>query len=135
MTDSTDRIGLAQFLLDLRAELNEAQSRAADDSLKLGVEEVSLTLDVGYTLTRAGGAAANVKAKFWVFASAEAGATVGVSSERMRTQQLTLTLKPRLEQVVVDEHGNRTTVTRGVDVAGAFADGEERPDLPLPGGP
>jgi hypothetical protein len=47
-----DRIGLADFLTDLRAELSEAQSRAAGDSLKLGVEEISLTLEVAYTLTK-----------------------------------------------------------------------------------
>ena len=68
-----DRIGLADFLTDLRAELSEAQSRAAGDSLKLGVEEISLTLEVAYTLTKAGKTSAGVKAKFWVFASAEAG--------------------------------------------------------------
>ena len=38
-----DRIGLAEFLTDLRAELSKAQSRAAGDSLKLGVEEISAT--------------------------------------------------------------------------------------------
>ena len=32
-----DRIGLAEFLTDLRAELSEAQSRAAGDPLKLGL--------------------------------------------------------------------------------------------------
>ena len=50
-----DRIGLADFLTDLRAELSEAQSRAAGDSLKLGVEEISLTLEVAYTLAKGGG--------------------------------------------------------------------------------
>ena len=73
MGELEDRIGLAEFLTDLRAELSEAQSRAADDSLKLGVEEISLTVEVAYTLTKAGEASAGVKAKFWVLASAEAG--------------------------------------------------------------
>ena len=100
-----DRIGLADFLTDLRAELSEAQSRAAGDSLKLGVEEISLTLEVAYTLTKAGEASAGVKAKFWVFAEAEAGVKGSLSSERARTQQLTLTLKPRVEQVVIDRAG------------------------------
>lgn len=125
-----DRIGLADFLTDLRAELSEAQSRAADDSLKLGVEEISLTLEVACTLTKGGEASAGVKAKFWVFASADAGVKGTLSSERASTQQLTLTLKPRLEQVVIDQKGQQTTVTRGVDVEGALAEGEEKPTLP-----
>src|SRR6266516_3675847 len=128
-----DRIGLAEFLTDLRAELSEAQSRAAGDSLKLGIEEISLTLEVAYTLTKGGEASAGGKAKFWVVASAEAGAKVSLSSERAGTQQLTLTLKPRVEQVVVDQQGQQTTVTRGVDVEGALAAGEEQPAPPSPG--
>lgn len=127
-----DRIGLADFLTDLRAELSEAQSRAAGDSLKLGVEEISLTLEVAYTLVKAGEASAGVKAKFWVFAEAEAGFKGSLSSERARTQQLTLTLKPRVEQVVTDEQG-QTVVTRGLDIEGSFAAKEENPTLPAPG--
>jgi len=127
-----DRIGLSDFLADLRAELSAAQSRAAGDSLKLGVEEISLTLEVAYTLTKAAETSAGVKAKFWVFAEAGAGAKGSLSAGRVRTQQLTLTLKPRMEQVVVDPHGQETTVTRGVDVDGARAEGEEWPALPPP---
>ncbi len=127
-----DQIGLAEFLTDLRAELSEAQSRAANDSLKLGVEEISLTLEVAYTLTKGGEASAGVRAKFWVLASAEAGVKGSLSSERARTQQLTLTLKPRLEQIVIDERGEQTTLTRGVDVEGTLAAGEERPPVPDP---
>ena len=125
-----DRIGLADFLTDLRAELSVAQSRAAGDSLKLGVEEISLTLEVAYTLTKAGEASAGVKAKFWVFAEAEAGVKGSLSSDRARTQQLTLTLKPRVEQTVTDERGQQTTVTRGVDVEGSLAPREEQATLP-----
>jgi hypothetical protein len=122
-----DRIGLAEFLTDLRAELSEAQTRASQDSLKLGVEEISLTLEVAYTMTRTGEASAGVQAKFWVLASAEAGVKGSSSAERARTQQLTLTLKPRVEQVVTDGQGRQVTLSRGVDVAGSLAPGEERP--------
>jgi len=132
MADSVDRIGLAEFLTDLRAELSEAQSRAAGDSLKLGVEEISLTLEVAYTLTKSGEASAGVKANFWVFASAEAGVKGSLSSERSGTQQLALKLNPRVEQVVIDQQGQQTTVTRGVDVEGGLARGEEQPVLPSP---
>jgi hypothetical protein len=127
-----DRIGLADFLTDLRAELSEAQTRAAGDSLKLGVEEITLTLEVAYTLTKGGEASAGVQAKFWVFASAQAGLKGSLSSERADTQQLTLTLKPRVEQVVIDRQGQQKTVTRGVDVEGSLAAGEEQPAPPPP---
>jgi hypothetical protein len=127
-----DRIGLAEFLTDLRAELSEAQSRAANDPLKLGVEEISLTLEVTYTLTKGGEASAGVQAKFWVFASAHAGVKGSLSSERAGTQQLTLTLKPRLDQSVIDEHGQQTRLTRGLDVEGTLAAGEEQPPVSGP---
>jgi hypothetical protein len=130
--EEEDRIGLAKFLTDLRAELSEAQSRAADDPLKLGVEEITLTLEVAYTLTKSGEASAGVKAQFWVFASAKADVKGTLSSERAQTQQLTLTLKPRVEQVLIDQQGQHTTITRGVDVEGRLATGEEQPALPSP---
>lgn len=130
MGETEGRIGLVEFLTDLRAELSEAQSRAAEDALKLAVEDITLTLDIAYTLTRAGEASGNVRAKFWVFASAEAAMKGSLSSARSSTQQLTLRLKPRSEQVVVDEQGQRTTLTRGVDIEGDFAPGEERPVIP-----
>jgi hypothetical protein len=66
-----------------------------------------------------------VQAKFWVFASANAGVKGSLSSERVRTQQLTLTLKPRVEQIIVDQQGQQTTVTQGVDVEGSLAAAEE----------
>lgn len=132
MVNIEDRIGLVEFLTDLRAELNEAQSRALKDPLKLAVEEISLTLDVAYTLTKNAEASGKVQAKFWVFASAEAGAKGSLSSERARTQQLTLTLKPQLQQTVIDEQGQQTTITRGVDVEGSLTQSEERPAIPAP---
>ena len=132
MGEFEDRIGLAEFLTDLRAELSEAQSRAAQDSLKLAVEEISLTVDLAYTLAKGGEVSAGVRAKFWVLASAEAGAKASGSSERARTQTLTLTLKPRVEQVAIDEKGQQVTLTQGVDVEGDFAAGEEQPSIPAP---
>ncbi len=135
MAEFEGRIGLAEFLTDLRAELSEAQSRSAQDSLKLGVEEISLTLDVTCTLTKSAEASAEVKVKFWVLASAEADAKGTLSSERTHAQKLTLTLKPRVEQVVIDQQGRQTTVARGIDVEGTFAESEEQPSLPYPAKP
>jgi hypothetical protein len=125
-------MGLADFLSDLRAELAEASKRAEQESLKLGVEEVEVELDVAVTLAKRGEATAKASAKFWVFASAEAGVTGERSSQRVTTQHLTLTLKPRTQEVIIDDSGKARVLHRNVDVAGAIAPHEERPDLPPP---
>jgi hypothetical protein len=120
---------LADFLADLRVELALAQQQAEGASLKLGVEEVIVSLEVAVTTGRKGGGSGKVSAKFWVL-NAEAGGTGELSSQRVRTQQLTLTLKPRIEQVTYHPQGEVEQVTvRGVDVAGAVAKGEEAPLL------
>jgi hypothetical protein len=126
-------LGLADFLSDLRAELAEASRRAEQDSLRLGVEEVTVSLDVAVTIAKKGEASAKASAKFWVFASAEAGVRGERSSQQVSTQHLTLTLKPRTEEVLIDETGKARVLHRGVDVTGAIEVGEERPDLPAPG--
>jgi hypothetical protein len=125
-------MGLADFLSDLRAELAEASKRAEQESLKLGVEEVTVELDVAVTIGKKGGASAKASAKFWVFASAEAGVTGERSSQQVTTQHLTLTLKPRTEEVIIDDTGQARVLRRGVNVTGAIEAGEERPDLPPP---
>jgi Trypsin-co-occurring domain 2 len=125
-------MGLADFLSDLRAELAEASKRAEHQSLKLGVEEVTVELDVAVTIAKRGEASAKASAKFWVFASAEAGVTGERSSQQVTTQHLTLTLKPRTEEVIIDDTGMARVIRRGVDVTGAIAAHEERPDLPAP---
>jgi hypothetical protein len=96
------------------------------------VEEVTVSLDVAVTIGKKGGASAKASAKFWVFASAEAGVTGELSSQRVTTQHLTLTLKPRTEEVIIDETGKARVIRRNVDVIGAIEAGEERPDLPAP---
>jgi YD repeat-containing protein len=125
-------LGLADFLADLRAELADAQPRAEDSSLKLGVEEVTVALEVAVTTARKGGASGKLSAKFWVL-NTEAGGTGERSSQRVGSQQLTLTLKPRVEQVTYDAQGRMQQVTtRSVDVSGTFATGEANPSLSRP---
>jgi Trypsin-co-occurring domain 2 len=124
--------GLADFLSDLRAELAEAFKRAESDSLKLGVEEVTVSLDVAVTIAKKGEASVRAGAKFWVFASVEGGVSGERSSQRVSTQHLTLTLKPRTEEVIIDQLGQARVIRRDVDVTGAIGAGEERPDLPAP---
>jgi Trypsin-co-occurring domain 2 len=123
-------LGLADFLSDLRAELAEASRRAENDSLRLGVEEVTVSLDVAITLANKGEASAKATAKFWVLASVEGGVRGEHSSQRAATQHLTLTLKPRTEKVIIDPSGEPRVVRRDVDVAGALEADEQNPRLP-----
>jgi hypothetical protein len=125
-------LGLADFLSDLRAELAEASKRAEGDSLKLGVEEVTVSLDVAVTIAKKGGVSAKASAKFWVFASAEGSVQGELSSQRVSTQHLTLTLKPRTEEVVTNQEGKPQTIRHDLDVTGPIAKGEEWPGLPAP---
>lgn len=126
-------LGLADFLADLRAELAEASRRAAGDSLKLEVGEVTVSLDVAVTFAKKGGASAKASAKFWVFASAEGGVTGEISSQRVSTQHLTLTLKPHTEEVIVDGHGQQHLIRGNINVTGPIGEGEENPALPSSG--
>jgi hypothetical protein len=130
MSDSTDfegKLQLADFLSDLRAELDEAVQRAEGQPLKLEIDELTLSLDVVFTKAKKGGAEVGAKAKFWVFASADAKVNAELSSQRVDTQHLTLTLKPRLEKRWVDESGTVHYERRSVHVSGDIEDDEENP--------
>jgi hypothetical protein len=127
-------LGLAEFLADLRAELAEAQARAADDgqALKLRLGPIELSMDVAYTLERAGGVDARAKAKFWVLELGEAGVTGSMSQQRVQTQHLKLVLTPRIERTAVDDAGRVTSIPGEVDVEGPLAVAEENPRVPAP---
>ena len=120
-------LGLADFISDLREELSEAQRRAAEnttDSLRLMVGPVELSLEVAYTVERSGKVGGGVKAKFWVFEFGEASAEGSAASTNVRSQHLKLTLTPRLERAVRDEHGQVHTVVGDVDVSGRLESSE-----------
>ncbi|MEV5966133.1 trypco2 family protein [Kribbella sp. NPDC051952] len=128
MDDETG-LGLVEFLGDLRADLQEAQARAlaasppgTADALRLTVDEITVTLEVAHERTLTGEASGKVTGKFWVFGSAEAGATAGVQRGRTGTQTLTLTLKPQLEM----QTGERADF----EVTGAVGPREYQPPAP-----
>jgi hypothetical protein len=138
----SEPLGLVEFLADLRQDLSRAQQQAVaqaeaataarNEVLWLGVDEVTVTLEVAHERTFSGEASAKVGGKFWVFASAEASVTTGGELKRSGTQTLTLTLKPRLETTVTDAQGRSETTTRGVDVEGQLAGDEQPPPPPRP---
>jgi hypothetical protein len=134
VTDS-EPLELVEFLADLRQDLSQAQQQAASQAQKalaagnevlwMGVEEVTVTLEVAHERAVAGETSGKVGAKFWVFASAEASITAGGESKRSGTQTLTLTLKPRLETTVTNAQGRSETTSRGIDVDGHLAADEQ----------
>ena len=73
-------------LSDLRAELDEAIKRAEGERLKVELEQVTVSLDVAFTVGKKGEGSAEAGAKFWVFASAEGGVKGELSSQRVDTQ-------------------------------------------------
>lgn len=126
----SEGLGLADFLADLRAELARAEENAGQESLKLGVDRIEVSLEVTSTLERSGSADARVRAQFWVFASAETGVKGSVESGESSRQHLKLTLTPRVEESTTDATGRTTTNTRRVDVDGQVESGEDNPELP-----
>jgi Trypsin-co-occurring domain 2 len=126
-TDFDGSLGLADFLSALRAELDEGVKRAEGQPLKLEIDEVTLSLDVAFTKAKKGEAEVGAKAKFWVFASADAKVKGELSSQRVDTQHLTLKLKPRIEEAWVDQSGTVHVLRRSVDVSGEVEVGEENP--------
>jgi len=136
-----EELGLVEFLADLRSDLQQAQTQArtqaatqtqaggGDGVLWLGLEEVTVTVEVVHERTASGETAGKVSGKFWVFASAEASVKTGGATKRVGTQTLTLTLKPRVDTTVTDAQGQVMTTTRGVDVGGQLATGEQLPPL------
>jgi hypothetical protein len=124
MMMALETVRLADFLADLRDELELAQARAAGP-VKLGVDEIVLTVDVAYSSDSSSQASGRLKTTFWAVLSGEVAAQRSQSSKQTQAHTLTLTLKPRFEETVVDAQGNRKLITRGVDVTGALATGEE----------
>jgi hypothetical protein len=126
--EETDGVRLADFLAGLRAELALAQERATGP-LKLGVEEITLTVDVKYGTESSQRAGASVKATFWAVLSGEASVQADRSASRSRTHTLTLTLKPRMEEETLGADGQRRTIKSGVDIEGRLDADEENPPL------
>ncbi len=131
-------VGLADFLTALRAELADAQRRAeadTDDPLRLRVGPIEVSLEVAFTVEKAGEAGAGLRAKFWVLEFGEASLKGSLSTRNMSTQKVTLTLTPRLERTVVDEQGQAHAISSEVDVSGLVAAAEGRvviPEVPRP---
>lgn len=94
-----DRIGLADTVQALRAELSEAAALASGQDIQFPVSGVELEFHVGVTKD----ADAKAALKFWVLELA-AGGNYALES----VQRVKITLDPP-----VDANGQRVLVTRG----------------------
>jgi hypothetical protein len=130
MAEVEGAIRLSDFIADLRHELELAQQDAAGKALKLGVDQITMTLDVGFSKTASGEVSAKGSGRFLVFLSAEAAVKAAASGEWSRSHSVTLTLKPHFEETVVLPGGQEAKVTRSLDVGGELAPGEENPSPP-----
>ena len=98
-----ERIGLADSIQALRAELSEAMLKAEGDAIQFPVGEVHLEFQVGVTKD----AKAKGGARFWIV---ELGAEAGYAAESI--QHISVTLEPP-----VNAAGERVLVARGFDEA------------------
>jgi hypothetical protein len=135
---SAGGLGLVEFLGDLREDLRRAQEQALQDAggksgdsdrsrLWLGVEQITVTVEVAHGRTVSGELGGKVKGKFLVFGSAEASGKAGAGASRSGTQTLTLTLRPRVETTWIDDQGGQWTTSSGLDVHGKVGEAEQQP--------
>lgn len=97
----SDRIGLAETVAAVRAELAEAAAAAVSEEVQFPVGQVELEFHVGVTKS----AEAKAGVKFWVV---ELGGGGEYSTESMQTVKVTL-------EPPVDRQGNPVKVTRGFE--------------------
>ncbi|WP_410790998.1 trypco2 family protein [Kribbella sp. C-35] len=135
MASDSEPLGLVDFLADLHADLEAAQKAALQrgGEVRLGVEEVTITLDVVHERTTSGEMGGKVTGRFWVFGSAEASGSGAHSATRSGTQSLTMTLRPRVSTTTIDDQGRRSVTHTGLDVSGAVGDDEQQPPPPVSG--
>lgn len=120
------RIGLVEYLADLRADLSLAREQARDDAMEavpegqsgevvwLGVEDVTVELQVVHEHSLNASLQSKIKGKFWVFAEAEVAAQASAAAKSIKTQTLTVVLRPRVE-TIDGESGRRTSGSVDVD--------------------
>ncbi|WP_410790639.1 trypco2 family protein [Kribbella sp. C-35] len=124
------------FLADLHTDLEAARQAALErgGEVRLGVEEVTVSLEVVHERTTSGELGGKVTGRFWVFGSAEASGTAARESTRSGTQSLTISLRPQVASMIVDEQGRTTVTHSGLNISGPIADDEQQPPAPRSAG-
>jgi hypothetical protein len=86
------RLGLAEYLTGLQAELGRARAQAASHELEFSADGVTLELSISYTLTRSAESPSGLQPQFWVLGTES---TEDALFERGNVQQLTVRLTPQ----------------------------------------
>lgn len=107
---SDTRLGLAEFLTELQAELSKARSQAKMDDLKVSVDRVTLEVDILYTLTQSAESPTSMKPEFWVLGSAAQNAKDDAGSPHQNMQHLIVQLTPTPE-ADPEDHPDHLTAT------------------------
>lgn len=87
------------ILTELGAVLSKARAQMEKQQPNYGVDEVTLELDIAYTLTQSANMPTKVKPEFWVLGRGLRDAKDGVPSAQWDTQHLILRLTPRMEDI------------------------------------
>jgi hypothetical protein len=99
-------------MAELVAELSKARSQTDKDNLNYGVDEITLELDIAYTLTESADTPNKVKPEFWVLRRDWRDAEDESPSAQWNMQHLILRLTPRLEDVRAGESEYVGTMSR-----------------------
>ena len=99
---SDARLGLAEYLTGLQAELSKARAQAERDDLKFSVDGVTLEVDFSYTLIASAESPTRVKPEFWVLGSAAQEAKDDAGTAHRDMQHLIVRLTPRSEAADAD---------------------------------
>ena len=83
--NTVQRIGLAEMLTELRAQLLKARGEGADETLKFEIADVEIEVEIATTKEAEGKGGV----KFWVY-----NAEAGVAASQGTTQRLKLKLRP-----------------------------------------
>ena len=95
-----ERIGLAEWIASLRAELEDAAQREVEREVSKGLvgslalQEITLELDLETEVVTGIEGEAKSHLKFWIFAGADVSGKVDATRKKSRTQRVVLTLKP-----------------------------------------
>lgn len=92
--ESLGRLGLADYLTELQAELNKARLQYDAEDLGFSVDGFTLELDVMFTMERSAHLPAKAKPQFWVQGLAAQNETETTKSATPSVQRLIVRMSP-----------------------------------------
>ncbi len=93
------RIGLAEYLTGLQAELSKACTQAVLEDLKFSVDGGTLELDISFTLTESAESPTTTKPEYWVIGSTVQEAKDDAGTTHRDMQHLIVRLASRPEAI------------------------------------